>query len=302
MSLFEKLKETLVKTKKNITQKVDELFGYYDQIDDDLFDELEEILILSDLGFKTTDYVIKELKNKIFQLRINEPKELRKILKEILFDLINSSSSFDVLNPKKVILIIGINGAGKTTSIGKIANLLKNNNKSVLLAAADTFRAAAIDQLKIWAKRAESDILYQSEGSDPASVVYDAINSQKSKNYDVLIVDSAGRLHNNKNLMKELEKIKRIISNSYNEEEIMTLLVLDSSTGQNAINQAILFKEYAKMDGIILTKLDGTSKGGFVFSIKRELDIPIYFITTGEKIDDIELFDAKHFVDSLFDI
>ncbi len=299
-NMIEKFKSSLEKTRKNITYKMDQLFGYYDDINDEFLEELEELLILADIGFDTVNIIMEKLEDRIREDRINEPSKVKPVLKEIMGELISHDNYFDFDNPPKVILIIGINGAGKTTTIGKLSKLIKNKGNKVLLAAADTFRAAAIDQLKVWAERADVDIVHQSEGSDPASVIYDAINKSKSNNYDVLICDSAGRLHNKKNLMMELQKIKKIITREYDEKDILTLLVLDSTTGQNAINQAVEFKEYAKMDGIILTKLDGSSKGGFVFSIKEKLSMPVMFVTLGEQIDDIEVFDADSFVEGIF--
>ncbi len=298
--LVEKFKGSLEKTRKNVTVKMDQLFGYYDQIDDEFLEELEEILILSDIGFETTSKIMEMLDEKIKENRINNPADVRPLLKDIMSSLVSHDNAFELDNPPKVILVIGINGAGKTTTIGKLSKLLTANGNKVLLAAADTFRAAAIDQLKVWSERAGVEIVHQSEGSDPASVIYDAIGKAKSNKYDTLICDSAGRLHNKKNLMMELAKIKKIIDREYSKEEVLTLLVLDSTTGQNAINQAVQFKEYAEMDGIVLTKLDGSSKGGFIFSIKEQLDIPVMFVTLGEQIDDIALFDADSFVEGIF--
>lgn len=303
MSLFDRFKQSLAKTRDSVLGQFDRLFGNYDVINEDFLEELEEILILSDVGFETTEDIMQQLRESINLNRIDKPEFVRPLLEHILIQLIETPQEdhFDLANPPKVILIIGVNGAGKTTSIGKLAYLLKQNGKKVLLAAGDTFRAAAIEQLQVWADRAGVDIIKQEAGSDPASVIYDGIQAARARQADVLICDSAGRLHNKKNLMEELGKIVRIIKREYDQADIRTLLVLDSTTGQNAVNQAVLFKEYADMDGLILTKLDGTSKGGFVFNIKRALDIPVLFITLGEQIDDIAPFDGESFVKSIFE-
>ncbi len=301
--LFEKIKQSLRKTSESFIHSLDELLGTYDEIDEDFLEELEETLIMADMGAETTDEVMRELEQLIYDRPIRSPKEVIPALRDILERKIDTPDEerFDWNHPPKVLLIIGVNGAGKTTSIGKLARLLKSEGKSVLMAAGDTFRAAAIEQLQIWADRAGVDLIKQQEGSDPASVIFDAIAAQKSRGIDVLLCDSAGRLHNKKNLMRELEKITRIILREYPREEVRTLLVLDSTTGQNALNQAVLFKEYADMDGIILTKLDGTAKGGFVFSIREKLGVPVLFVATGEKIEDMAPFDAKSFVSGIFE-
>ena len=303
MSLFDRFKQSLAKTRDSVLGQFDRLFGNYDVINEEFLEELEEILILSDVGFETTENIMAQLRESINLNRIDKPEYVRPLLEHILIQLIETPQEehFDLNNPPKVILIIGVNGAGKTTSIGKLAHLLKQHGKKVLLAAGDTFRAAAIEQLQVWADRAGVDIIKQEAGSDPASVIYDGIQAARARQADVLICDSAGRLHNKKNLMEELGKIVRIIKREYDPADIRTLLVLDSTTGQNAVNQAVLFKEYADMDGLILTKLDGTSKGGFVFNIKRALDIPVLFITLGEQIDDIAPFDGESFVKGIFE-
>lgn len=303
MNLFERFRQSLTKTRENVLGQFDRLFGNYDVINEDFLEELEEILILSDVGFETTEEVMERLRESINVNRIDKPEYVRPLLEHILITLIDTPEEehFDLDHPPKVILIIGVNGAGKTTSIGKLAHLLKQNGKKVILAAGDTFRAAAIEQLQVWADRAGVDIIKQEAGSDPASVIYDGIQAARARKADVLICDSAGRLHNKKNLMEELGKIVRIIKREYDEADIRTLLVLDSTTGQNAVNQAVLFKEYADMDGLILTKLDGSSKGGFVFNIKKELDIPVLFITLGEKLEDIAPFDGESFVRGIFE-
>ena len=303
MSIFNRFKESLAKTRESVLGQFDRLFGNYDAINEDFLEELEEILILSDVGFETTEQVMLQLRQRINQEKVDKPEAVRPLIEDILIDLIDTprEEHFDLDNPPKVILIIGVNGAGKTTSIGKLAYLLKQNNKKVLLAAGDTFRAAAIEQLQVWADRAGVDIIKQDAGSDPASVIYDGIQAARARQADVLICDSAGRLHNKKKLMQELGKIVRIIKREYDEADIRTLLVLDSTTGQNAVNQAVLFQEYADMDGLILTKLDGSSKGGFVFNIKNQLNVPVVFITLGEKIEDIAPFDGESFVRSIFE-
>ncbi|WP_459128982.1 signal recognition particle-docking protein FtsY [Guggenheimella bovis] len=302
-NLIDRFKENFTKTRDSIAGSLDKLFGNYDHINEDFLEELEEVLILSDVGFETTEKIMEKLRDLINERKADKPEEVKPLLEEILIELIDTPTeeAFDLDNPPKVILVIGVNGAGKTTSIGKLAKLLKTNGKKVVIAAADTFRAAAIDQVQVWADRAEVELVRHEEGSDPASVIYDAIQSSRAKKTDVLICDSAGRLHNKKNLMEELKKIVKIITREYPREEIRTVLVLDSTTGQNAVNQAVLFKEYADMDGIILTKMDGTSKGGFVFNIKEMLDIPVLFITLGEQIDDIAPFDATSFVRSILE-
>lgn len=300
-NLFARFKSSLTATSKNLANKIDSLFGFYDEVDEEFFEELEEILILADLGFETTESVLEELEKIVYDLMLSSPREVRPHLEEILISKISSQQVFDLKNPPKVILVIGVNGAGKTTSIGKLAHLFKEDGKSVLLAAGDTFRAAAIDQLGVWADRAGVDMIRHQEGSDPASVIYDAMQAAKSRDTDVLICDSAGRLHNKKNLMMELGKISKIIHREYDEEDIFTLLVLDATTGQNAISQAEFFKDYAKIDGIVLSKMDGSSKGGFVFGIKDRLDLPVVLMTLGEQIEDIALFDPEFFVKGIFE-
>lgn len=301
-NMFNKFKETMSKTRETMGHQMEYLFGYYDRINDDFLEELEEVLILSDFGFETTESIMNKLRNTINNDKLTNPDDLKPRLIEILTEKISFKKPLiDPKNPPKVILIIGVNGAGKTTSIGKIAYMLKNEGNDVVLAAADTFRAAAIEQLDVWAQRAGVDIVKHQQGSDPASVIFDGIAKARTKGADTLICDSAGRLHNKKNLMQELSKISRIIEREYDKEDVVTLLVLDSTTGQNALNQAMLFKESADIDGLILTKLDGSSKGGFVFAIKDKLDIPVVYITLGEKIEDIAPFDAESFARSIFE-
>ena len=283
---FDKLKTGLSKTRDGLTDKINEVLKLAVTIDDDLYDELEEILITSDIGMDTTCEIIDRLKEKIRKEKINDTEEviptLKKVIKEMMLEGYDEDED---TNTKKVILVIGVNGAGKTTSIGKMAAKYKNDGKKVLLAAADTFRAAAIDQLEVWSQRASVDIVKQEEGSDPAAVVFDAISAAKARNVDVLICDTAGRLHNKKNLMNELSKINRIIDREYSEAKKETLLVLDGTTGQNAVSQAKQFMEACPIDGIILTKLDGTAKGGVVISIKQTLNIPVKYIGVGEGIE-----------------
>jgi len=301
MSFFQKLKEGLEKTRKGIMEKVDQVLVSFGKIDDDLFDELEEVLIASDVGVDTTLKIIENIKKKVKERKLTNPIEVKNLLKEEIKNILSGgNNTLDLSGSPSVIVVIGVNGVGKTTSIGKIANLLKRNGKKVILAAGDTFRAAAIDQLEIWAQRAGVDIIKQSEGSDPAAVVYDAIQAAKSRKADVLICDTAGRLHTKKNLMEELKKISRVIERELPYAPKEVLLVLDATTGQNAISQAKTFKEAAEITGIVLTKLDGTAKGGIVIAIKSELGIPVKLVGVGEKIDDLQFFDAEEYTEALF--
>ncbi|MBQ7760796.1 MAG: signal recognition particle-docking protein FtsY [Clostridia bacterium] len=301
MSFFDKLKKGLEKTKNAIIKPFSNLFKMIRGVDEELLEELEEILVCADVGASTTDEILTRLRSKIKENKIKDSEEVKLALKEIMLEMIGEGGSITFGNGITVILVIGVNGVGKTTSIGKIASALKRQNKKVVVAAADTFRAAAIDQLSVWTDRAGVDLVKHTEGSDPAAVVFDAINAAKKRNADVLIIDTAGRLHNKKNLMNELAKIDRVITRELPDSNRETLLVLDSTTGQNAINQAKEFKNAADITGIVLTKLDGTAKGGIVFSIKNELNIPVKFIGVGEKIDDMEKFDAEDFVNALFE-
>jgi fused signal recognition particle receptor len=298
---FDKLKGGLTKTRDSFTEKVTEVLNLAVTIDDDLYEELEEILIMSDIGYETTVDIIEKLKVKIKENKIKDPAEVKPCLKEVIIEMIDDPD-YDINNipTPKVMLIIGVNGVGKTTSIGKIASRIKSQDYKVLLAAADTFRAAAIDQLEIWSNRSGVDLVKHQEGSDPAAVVFDAVQASRARNVDVLICDTAGRLHNKKNLMDELGKINRIIDREYSEARKETLLVLDATTGQNAVQQAKQFMEVCPIDGIILTKLDGTAKGGVVISIKSQLNIPVRFIGVGEGIDDLQEFNAREFVEALF--
>lgn len=298
-NFFEKLKEGLTKTRDNITGKMNEVLGLAMTIDDDLFDELEEVLITSDVGYETSMLLIEKLRKKIRMQKITEVNKVSGALKEVISEFMEDEAKTFILDKPTIILIIGVNGVGKTTSIGKLAYKYKKEGKKVILAAADTFRAAAIDQLEIWAERSGVDIVRHQEGSDPAAVVYDALQAFKARSGDVLLCDTAGRLHNKKNLMNELEKIRRVIDREYTDANIYSLLVLDGTSGQNAVIQAEEFQKVAKLDGIILTKLDGTAKGGVVLSIKETLKIPVVYIGVGEGIDDLEDFDPKAFADAL---
>ncbi|MDY4079748.1 MAG: signal recognition particle-docking protein FtsY [Clostridium sp.] len=299
--LFNKLKDGLSKTRDGLTDKINEVLKLAITIDDDLYDELEEVLIMADIGMDTTVEIIDRLKSKIRKEKINEVEMVYPALKEVIKDMLLEGVEEEEDNgEKKVLLVIGVNGVGKTTSIGKLAAKNKEEGKKVLLAAADTFRAAAIDQLEVWSQRANVDLVKHEEGSDPAAVVFDAIQAAKARNADILICDTAGRLHNKKNLMNELSKINRIIDREFSEAKKETLLVLDGTTGQNAIIQAKQFMEACPIDGIILTKLDGTAKGGVVISIKQTLNIPVKYIGVGEGIDDLQEFDAESFAEALF--
>ena len=296
MGFFEKLKEGLAKTKNAFVSQVDNLFKSFVKVDEELFDELEELLICADVGVGATEEILDKLRDRVKSERLTDGEQVKAALREIMADMIGEGEPLKLGTKPSVLLIIGVNGVGKTTSIGKIAAQLKADGKKVVVAAADTFRAAAIDQLAVWCDRAGVDLIKQSEGSDPAAVVYDAVSAAKGRNADVLIVDTAGRLHNKKNLMDELAKIDRVLSRELPGADRETLLVLDATTGQNAIMQAKEFKHAANITGLILTKLDGTAKGGCVFSIKGELDVPVKYIGVGEKIDDMQPFNAQDFV------
>ena len=300
MGFFEKLKEGLAKTKSAFVSQVDNLFKSFVKVDEELFDELEELLICADVGVGATEEILDKLRDRVKSARLTEGEQVKAALREIMADMIGEGEPLKLGTKPSVLLIIGVNGVGKTTSIGKIAAQLKADGKKVVVAAADTFRAAAIDQLAVWCDRAGVDLIKQSEGSDPAAVVYDAVSAAKGRNADVLIVDTAGRLHNKKNLMDELAKIDRVLSRELPGADRETLLVLDATTGQNAIMQAKEFKHAANITGLILTKLDGTAKGGCVFSIKGELDVPVKYIGVGEKIDDMQPFNAQDFVRAMF--
>jgi len=301
-AFFEKLKNGLSKTKDGLTDRIGEMLNLYVTIDDELYDELEEILITSDIGVETALEIINRVRIKVKENRIKQPSEVNNCLKQVLIEMMDSNEEYSLISKTpSILLIVGVNGVGKTTSIGKIAAKLKSDNKKVLLAAADTFRAAAIEQLEVWSNRASVDLVKHQEGSDPAAVVFDAIQASKSRKVDVLICDTAGRLHNKKNLMDELGKINKIIEREFSEAQKQTLLVLDATTGQNAVQQAKQFMDVCKVDGIILTKLDGTAKGGVVISIKHQLNIPVKLIGVGEGIDDLQEFVPKDFVEALFE-
>ena len=299
--LFDKLKDGLSKTRNGLTDKINEALKLAVTIDEDLYEELEEILITSDIGMDTTMEIIEKLREKIRKEKINDTElvipTLKSVIKEMMME---GAEEEEDKEGRRILLVIGVNGVGKTTSIGKLAAKNKAEGKKVLLAAADTFRAAAIDQLEVWSQRAGVDIIKQSEGSDPAAVVFDAVTAAKSRSADILICDTAGRLHNKKNLMNELSKINRIIDREYSEAKKETLLVLDGTRGQNAVIQAKQFMEACPIDGIILTKLDGTAKGGVVISIKQTLNIPVRYIGVGEGIEDLQEFDAEAFAEALF--
>ena len=301
MSFFDKLKKGLQKTKNAIFKPFTSLFKSLKRVDEDLLEELEEILVCADVGAQTTEEILDQLRAEIKENKIKDTEDVKNALKRIMRDIVGEGEEIVFGDGITVILVIGVNGVGKTTSIGKIAASLKRQKKKVVVAAADTFRAAAIDQLAVWTDRAGVELIKHSEGSDPAAVVFDAINAAKKRNADVLIIDTAGRLHNKKNLMNELAKIDRVITRELPDSKRETLLVLDSTTGQNAVNQAKEFKNAADITGIVLTKLDGTAKGGIVFSIKNELDIPVKFIGVGEGLDDMEKFDAEDFINALFE-
>ena len=300
MAFLDKLKSGLQKTKNAIFGQVDNVLKAFVRVDEDLLEELEELLICSDVGVNATEEIIEELRERIKDGRLKEKDQVMDALREILSDMIGEGAPLNLATTPSVILVIGVNGAGKTTSIGKISNRLIGEGKKVVVAAADTFRAAAIDQLAVWCERSGAELVKQNEGSDPAAVVYDAANYARNRGADVLIVDTAGRLHNKKNLMNELAKINRVIDRELPGAARENLLVLDATTGQNAILQAKEFKNAAEITGLVLNKLDGTAKGGIVLSIKKELGIPVKFIGIGEGIDDMKPFDSEEFANALF--
>ena len=301
MAFLDKLKAGLSKTKNALFGQIDDVLKAFVKVDEELLEELEELLIMSDVGVGATEEIIEKLREEIKSGRLKEKEQVMDALKTILTDMIGEGGKLDLSGTPTVILVIGVNGAGKTTSIGKISNRLIKSGKKVVVAAADTFRAAAIDQLAVWCERSGAELVKQNEGSDPAAVVFDAISYAKRRGADVLIVDTAGRLHNKKNLMNELEKINRVIDREIPSATRENLLVLDATTGQNAILQAKEFRNAADITGLVLNKLDGTAKGGIVISIKSELDIPVKFVGVGEKIDDMQEFDSAEFVSALFD-
>ncbi|MBO5387862.1 MAG: signal recognition particle-docking protein FtsY [Lachnospiraceae bacterium] len=297
---FKRLKEGLSKTRNNIAESFNNLFKA-SELDDDFYDELEETLVMSDMGFETTERIIDDLKAKVKELKIKEAEACKDLVINIIRDQMSvDESAYDFEKKKTVVFVIGVNGVGKTTSIGKLAAQYKAQGKKVLMAAADTFRAAAIDQLKTWSNRAGVDIIAQNEGADPSAVVYDAVAAAKARNTDILLVDTAGRLHNKKNLMDELSKMRRIIDKEYPDANVESLIVLDGTTGQNALEQARQFSSVTEINGIIITKLDGTAKGGIAIAIQSELNVPVKYIGIGEKIEDLQKFDPNSYVTALF--
>lgn len=303
MGFFRKLVSGLSKTRDNIVSGMDSIFHGFSQIDDDFYEELEEVLIMGDLGVQATDDILEDLKAKVKEQHIKEPIQCREILIESIKEQMDvGETAYEFEKKTSVVMVIGVNGVGKTTTIGKLAGKLRAQGKKVVLAAADTFRAAAGEQLKEWAHRAQADLIGGQEGSDPASVVFDAVASAKAKHADVLLIDTAGRLHNKKNLMEELKKMNRIIDREYPDAHRETLVVLDATTGQNALQQAKEFNEVADITGIVLTKMDGTAKGGIAVAIQAELGIPVKYIGVGETIDDLQKFDSDTFVNALFNV
>lgn len=301
MGFFDKLKKGLAKTRFNVTNSVNQVFSSYDVVDDDFYEELEEIMIMSDMGVRTTDEIISNLKERVINENIQNTVEVKKVLMDTIKDQMRvNEADFAFEDQKSLILMIGVNGVGKTTTVGKLANLYRRQGKSVLIAAADTFRAGAAEQLTEWAKRAKVPIITGKDGGDPGAVVYDAIQAAKARDTDILIVDTAGRLHNKNNLMKEMSKLFKIIAREYGFAHLETLIVLDGTTGQNALMQAREFAEVTAITGIVLTKLDGTAKGGIAIAIQSELGFPVKYIGVGEKIDDMQRFDSDEFVDALF--
>lgn len=301
MGFFEKLKNGLKKTKDSMIGRIERLLNSFTKIDEELFEELEDTLIMSDIGVNTSTKICDILRERVKRDGIKDPSQIKDMIKEVIAEMLGDDKPLDLSTKPSVILVIGVNGVGKTTTIGKLSKQLKNDGKKVIVAAADTFRAAAIDQLEVWTDRAGVDLVKHKEGSDPAAVVFDALQAAKSRNCDVVICDTAGRLHNKKNLMDELKKISRIVHQQAEGCSLEVLLALDATTGQNAVNQAKQFNEVADITGIILTKLDGTAKGGIVISISDDLKIPVKLVTVGEQIDDIQPFVAKDFVNALFE-
>ena len=302
MGLFAKIKEGLKKTRDSVVGQIDSMLKSFTKIDEELFEELEELLIMGDVGVATSEKICDELRKRVKKEGVTDPKDVHSLLESIVAEMLEGGQELDISTKPSIVLVIGVNGVGKTTTIGKLADSLRRDGKKVLLSAADTFRAAAVEQLEIWAQRSKCDIVKQKEGADPAAVVFDSIQAGKSRKADVIIVDTAGRLHNKKHLMDELAKINRIIDREMPDAAKEVLLVLDATTGQNAVNQAKEFKKAADITGIVLTKLDGTAKGGIVLSIKEELDVPVKFIGVGEQIDDLQPFDPESFARALFEV
>lgn len=300
MGFFSKIKEGLKKTRDAIVGQIDNVLKSFTKIDEELFEELEEVLIMGDVGMTTAEKICQELRNRVKKEGVTDPEKIHDLLADVISEMLSGGQELQLNTKPSIILVIGVNGVGKTTTIGKMAAHFVKEGKKVTLAAADTFRAAAIDQLQIWADRSGADIVKQNEGSDPAAVVFDSISSAKAKGSDVIIVDTAGRLHNKKNLMGELEKINRIIERELPDADKEVLLVLDATTGQNAVNQTKEFKTAAGITGIVLTKLDGTAKGGVVLAIKEELDVPVKYIGVGEQVDDLQPFNPEEFARALF--
>ena len=301
MGFFDKIKNGLSKTRSSFIESVNSVIGSFTKIDNELIEELEEILIMSDIGYACSEKICEKLKGEIKENRVTDPLEIKSMLKGIIRNMLDKDTSLKLQSKPSVIMVIGVNGVGKTTTIGKLSAYLKSEGKSVMLAAADTFRAAAIEQLEEWSERAGVPLVKSVKGTDPASVIFDAIQSAKSKGADILICDTAGRLHNKKNLMDELAKMYRVINRELPSASVEALLVLDAATGQNAVNQAREFSNVTDITGIVLTKLDGTAKGGVVVSISNDLDIPVKFIGVGEQIDDLQPFSAEDFTNALFD-
>ena len=303
MGFFSKLKEGLTKTRDNIVSGIDSVFSGFSSIDDDFYDELEETLIMGDIGVVATEEILDDLKNKVKENKIKNPADCKQLLIDSIKEKMNlGENAYEFENRKSIVMLIGVNGVGKTTSVGKLAGLLKAQNKKVIMAAADTFRAAAIEQLTEWSNRTGADIIAQSEGSDPAAVIYDSIAACKARKADVLLCDTAGRLQNKKNLMEELRKIDRVIEREYSDAYRENLIVLDATTGQNALSQLREFNDVTNITGIILTKMDGTAKGGIAVAIQAEFGIPVKYIGVGEKVEDLQKFDSDTFVNSLFDV
>ena len=298
MGLFDKIKNGMKRTREAFSGRMDELVETYKELDDDFYDDLTDILIMADVGMPTAQLAVGRLREKCTSEKIGNPAKAKEALKEILVDILKAEPM--KLTSPMVLLVIGVNGVGKTTTIGKLATRFKTVGRRVIICAADTFRAAAAEQLTVWAERADVPIIKQKEGADPAAVVYDGIQAAKGRHADVLIVDTAGRLHNKAHLMEELKKISRVAEREYPEAKVKALLVIDATTGQNGLQQAMLFKEVANIEGIVLTKLDGTAKGGIAVAIRNELGLPVYYIGFGEQLDDLQPFDAKQFVDAIF--